>query len=60
MGTTATPTPRGLLADWLGKPASHGGGLGFGDRPVTIVAAVLVVVLVAVINAGRPRRGRRG
>ncbi|GAA3555888.1 membrane protein [Microlunatus spumicola] len=35
------------IADWLGKPASHGGGLGFGDGPVAGVAALLIAALVA-------------
>lgn len=34
------------IADWLGKPSGHGGGLGFGDGVVSIVAAVIFAVLV--------------
>jgi uncharacterized membrane-anchored protein len=38
------------VADWLGKPPSHAGGLGFGDGTVTAVGFVVFVVLVAVIQ----------
>lgn len=38
------------LADWLGKPPSHAGGLGFGDGTVTAVGFVVFVVLVAYIQ----------
>ena len=34
------------IADWLGKPASHGGGLGLGDGPVAGVAALVIALLV--------------
>lgn len=52
------------FADWLGKPASIGSGVGFGDGPVTLVGIALIVVLVAVAVRTRsdvqhrsPRRG---
>ena len=35
------------IADWLGKPANHGGGLGLGDGPVAGAAALMIAVLVA-------------
>lgn len=35
------------IADWLGKPAAHGGGLGLGDGTVAAAASVLIVLLVA-------------
>jgi uncharacterized membrane-anchored protein len=35
------------VADWLGKPHSFAGGLGFGDGTVTAVAVVAFVALVA-------------
>jgi uncharacterized membrane-anchored protein len=39
------------VADWLGKPPSHAGGLGLGDGTVTAVGFVAFVILVAVIRA---------
>ena len=41
------------IADWLGKPASHGGGLGLGDGLVAAVAAGVIVVLVAYLTVRR-------
>jgi uncharacterized membrane-anchored protein len=41
------------IADWLGKPASHGGGLGLGDGPVAGVAALVIVVLVGCLALRR-------
>lgn len=38
------------FADWLSKPSSLGGGLGFGDGPVTLVALGVIVVLVAFLS----------
>lgn len=38
------------FADWLGKPASLAGGLGFGDGTVTAVGFVAFVALVAWIQ----------
>ena len=35
------------IADWLGKPHSFGGGLGYGDGTVAAFALALIVVLVA-------------
>jgi uncharacterized membrane-anchored protein len=35
------------FADWAGKPHSVAGGLGLGDGPVALVAAVVIVALVA-------------
>ncbi|MCW2527558.1 MAG: hypothetical protein JWM76_2418 [Pseudonocardiales bacterium] len=34
------------FADWLGKPHSKGGGLGYGDGTVTAIALVLIIALV--------------
>jgi uncharacterized membrane-anchored protein len=55
------------FADWLGKDHSVGGGLGFGDGSVTVVALVLIALLVVfVARSGRdvqpampPTEGRR-
>ena len=41
------------IADWLGKPASHGGGLGLGDGPVAAVAAALIAVVVGYLSVSR-------
>ncbi|SEP62256.1 COG4705 family protein [Microlunatus flavus] len=41
------------LADWCGKPASHGGGLGLGDGTVAAVACVLIALLVTVLTLRR-------
>ncbi len=41
------------IADWLGKPASHGGGLGFGDGTVAAVAVVVIAALVAYLSVRR-------
>jgi uncharacterized membrane-anchored protein len=41
------------IADWLGKPSSHGGGLGFGDGTVAAVAGAVIVVLVAYLAVRR-------
>jgi uncharacterized membrane-anchored protein len=41
------------VADWLAKEPSVGGGLGFGDGRVTLVALALVVVLVTVLAVRR-------
>ena len=35
------------FADWLAKEPSVGGGVGYGDGPVTLVALVVIVALVA-------------
>lgn len=35
------------LADWMGKPAEKGHGLGWGDGPVALVALVFIVGAVA-------------
>jgi uncharacterized membrane-anchored protein len=37
------------LADWLGKPHSFGGGLGYGDGMVSMVGLLLFVMLVGVL-----------
>lgn len=41
------------FADWLGKPHSFGGGLGYGDGTVAAAATVLIVVLVAYVTLTR-------
>lgn len=41
------------IADWLGKPPSHGNGLGYGDGTVAAAAAVLIVVLVGYLTVRR-------
>jgi uncharacterized membrane-anchored protein len=41
------------IADWAGKPASHGSGLGFGDGTVAAVAGALIVLLVAYLTVRR-------
>ncbi len=35
------------IADWLGKEPNHGGGLGWGDGPVTLALIVLIIAAVA-------------
>ena len=41
------------VADWLGKPASHGGGLGYGDGTVAGLAAVVIAALVGYLAVRR-------
>jgi uncharacterized membrane-anchored protein len=41
------------IADWLGKPASHGRGLGFGDGTVAAVAAGVIALLVGYLAVRR-------
>jgi uncharacterized membrane-anchored protein len=41
------------FADWLGKPASIGGGVGLGDGLVTVVALAAIAVLVGVLAVTR-------
>lgn len=41
------------FADWLGKPHSFAGGLGYGDGPVSGVTLLLIVVLVAYLSVTR-------
>ena len=41
------------FADWLGKPPSFGGGLGYGDGTVTACATILIVALVAYVTLTR-------
>ena len=41
------------IADWLGKPATHGGGLGFGDGTVAAVAVAVIAVLVGYLAVRR-------
>ena len=43
------------FADWLGKPATKGAGLGLGDGAVALVSAAVIVVLVAYL--ARTRHG---
>ena len=52
------------FADWMGKPASAG-GLGWGERPVSLGFGTIIVVLVAYLSVtrrdvqgGRPHRER--
>jgi uncharacterized membrane-anchored protein len=42
------------IADWIGKPGTHGGGLGLGDGTVAAVAAAVIVLLVAHLAVRRP------
>lgn len=39
------------FADWLGKPASRGGGLGYGDATVVGLSLLVIAVLVARLAA---------
>jgi uncharacterized membrane-anchored protein len=39
------------FADWLGKDHRIGGGLGYGDDVVSLVALALIAVLVALVHA---------
>ena len=41
------------LADWLGKPPSVGGGVGWGDGVVSAGATVLILVLVGAVTISR-------
>jgi len=42
------------VADWLGKPSTKGGGLGFGDGTVTLCGfAILAVALAGLVRASR-------
>jgi uncharacterized membrane-anchored protein len=41
------------VADWLGKPAAHGGGLGFGDGTVAAGGAVAIALLVGYLTLRR-------
>ncbi|NIZ92285.1 COG4705 family protein [Kineococcus rubinsiae] len=41
------------FADWLAKEPSVGGGVGFGDGPVTLVALVVILALVAYLAVRR-------
>lgn len=41
------------FADWLGKPASHGGGLGFGDGTLAAGAVAVIAVLVGYLTVRR-------
>jgi uncharacterized membrane-anchored protein len=41
------------FADWLGKPHSKAGGLGWGDGTVTVITTVLIVALVAYVAKTR-------
>jgi uncharacterized membrane-anchored protein len=52
------------FADWLGKPHSKAGGLGWGDGTVTALTTVLIVALVAYVaktrsDVQRPERAGR-
>jgi len=41
------------IADWLGKPHSFGGGLGYGDGTVAAIATVIIVALVGYVAVAR-------
>lgn len=41
------------FADWVGKPYSHGAGLGYGDGTVTAVSAGAILALVAYVTIRR-------
>jgi len=41
------------IADWMGKPASHGGGLGLGDGTVAAAAVVVIAALVVYLSVRR-------
>ena len=41
------------IADWLGKPATHGGGLGLGDGTVAGVAVLVIALLVGWLTVRR-------
>ena len=41
------------FADWFGKPAEHGNGLGHGDGTVTALTAAAIAVLVAYVAVRR-------
>ncbi len=41
------------FADWLGKPHSLGGGQGYGDGPVTLVALAVIAALVTYVAVRR-------
>lgn len=41
------------LADWFGKPASRGSGLGYGDGSVAAIAATVIIVLVVYVTVRR-------
>ncbi len=41
------------IADWIGKPASHGGGLGFGDGTVAAASGVVIALLVGYLTVRR-------
>jgi uncharacterized membrane-anchored protein len=41
------------FADWLGKEHTKGGGLGYGDSPVALVALAVIAALVALVTVTR-------
>jgi len=41
------------FADWFGKPATKGAGLGFGDDVVAVVSAAIIAVFVAYLARSR-------
>jgi uncharacterized membrane-anchored protein len=41
------------FADWLGKPATRGGGLGYGDGTVAAVVGLVIAALVGYLAVGR-------
>jgi uncharacterized membrane-anchored protein len=47
------------FADWLGKPASKGAGLGLGDGQVTLASLALIVALVVWVSRGVRARTTR-
>ncbi|HKE63688.1 MAG TPA: hypothetical protein VKB59_03440 [Micromonosporaceae bacterium] len=43
------------IADWLGKPHSFGGGLGYGDGVVAGIATIAIVALVGAVTVAGSR-----
>lgn len=41
------------FADWLGKPNHLGGGMGYGDGPVTLIALAVIAALVTYVAVRR-------
>ncbi len=41
------------FADWLGKPNNLGGGMGYGDGPITLIALAVIAALVTYVAVRR-------